>query len=115
MKIIEIKSKKQDNGIWGMPMNCYSIDRLVLNTENELLYSAIIIAIDEKENKKFKLTYYDVNSFLMSIDDYNSTKMFFIKLDKYEVIDNTLYEFDNEQEHLMFLRQQKLKRLENIF
>jgi hypothetical protein len=113
MKVIEIKSKKQDNGIWGMPLNCYGIEgSLWMN--DEILISAIIMAVDEKYNKNFKLTFYKNNNFLISVKFSQGEEMFFIKLEKYEIINNTLYEFDNEKEHLVFLRQKKIKQLENF-
>lgn len=40
-----------------------------------------------------------------------STTIFKVEYHKYEVINNTIYEFDNEQEHCTFLRKHKLLKL----
>jgi len=45
---LEIKSKKQENGLWGMPMQCRSLDRAVyVSDELWKLNSAILIGIAE--------------------------------------------------------------------
>lgn len=117
MKIIEIKSKKQENELWGMPLNCFKIDKWYFNN-NELLLSALLIAIDEKFNRKFEIFDSTDKGFIINLltRDYNNTtsRMFGFKYSNYEVIDNKLYEFDNDQEHMSFLRKEKIKQLEII-
>ena len=31
----EISSKKQENGLWGMPLQCYKMDKMPMNTSAE--------------------------------------------------------------------------------
>lgn len=115
MTIIEIKREKQSNGIWGMPLNCMKISnfRLLLNEKNYILHSALLAAIDEKYNSKFEVINMYDDAFTISIDSVNnfSKKLFYITYSNFEVIDNTLYEFDNKIEHTRFLRKYKLKYL----
>lgn len=44
--IIEIKSQKQENGVWGMPQNVVYIEA-IFPCEDTLLNSAIIMAISQ--------------------------------------------------------------------
>lgn len=46
MKEVTIKAKKQKNGLWGHPHNLGYIDRITW--ENQLLQSAIIMAVSEQ-------------------------------------------------------------------
>jgi len=120
MKIIKIKQEKQENCLWGMPYNCYSIEGDIFIGKNSLLQSALIIAIDETWNRKFKIFFSDSEGFMIQIFTgvYNSfavTKGYNIYYKNYEIFDDTLYEFDNDQEHKTFLRKRKIEQLENIF
>ncbi len=121
MKIIQIKSNKQDNGIWGIPLNCIKIGNFKLYNERLiLLTSSLIIAIDEKFNRKFEVWYdsefLSVRMLNEYIDEYTFRpgKIYTVYFKNYEIIDNTLYEFDNEKEKTMFLRTQKLNKLKNV-
>lgn len=108
MKIIEIKSEKQNNGLWGMPLSCYKIDRFVLLDDRKwLLRSAIIIAFAEKHKCSFNIYGSTDKGFIIN-------SVFWISYHKYEVVDNLLYEFENEQEHIIFLRKQKINKLDVI-
>jgi len=112
MKIIKIKSKKQENGMWGTPYNCYSIDYMPLIDDRKMLiFSAAVAVINEEYNKKFRIDFSTINGFKVKIDDFG---YFTINYDIYEVEGDTLYEFDNENEHLTFLRNRKLKNLDSI-
>ena len=54
MKIYSISQEKQENGLWGTPMNCFKMSGMPpLNDEYKWkLQSAIIAAFDEKYNRK---------------------------------------------------------------
>ena len=110
-----IKQEKQDNGLWGTPFNCFGIDKLApFDKRKEILNSAAIALYDQIYNCKFEIINSTDNSFLFN-SSYNTKHgivSFLYK--KYEVIGNTLYEFDDENEHNIFLRRQKLLHLENI-
>lgn len=94
MKKIGIKSKKQDNGLWGTPLNCIVIDKIpLLDSHKLLIFSAILIAFDEKYNINFRIHFSTDNSFvIMTYGNGN----FSMRYENYEVLGNTLYEFDNE-------------------
>lgn len=114
MKIIEIKQKKQENGLWGTPFNCYKIDKLPPSDNRKChLRSALIAAINQKYNKKFEVFNSTDDGFAIEIpssDLFSNWYMF--PYENYEVVDDILYEFDNDQEHIAFLRKQKINSLE---
>lgn len=121
MKKIEINSKKQTNGLWGMPFNCIKINKMEFYHDNHrsLLSSALIMAINEKFNRKFEVWFNDdylsVNMVGQPINDspfsFSVSKLYTVYFKNYEVIDNTLYEFDNNKEKISFMRKQKINKL----
>ena len=109
MKTIKICSEKQDNGLWGTPLYCYSMDGYhFYDNKRELLNSALIMAISETWCETFKV--YDSTEHGFSVK-VGGEKRYNVHYCRYEVINNTLYEFDNEKEHKVFLRKNKLKQL----
>lgn len=112
---IQIKREKQSNGLWGMPLNCYSMDKFLnLDDRKMLLFSALVTAIDEKYNSRFKIRFSSEESFVVYVEDNYKTKTYQIIYDDYEIEDNIVYGFENKKEHLLFLRNKKLKKLENV-
>jgi len=115
MKIYNISQEKQENGLWGTPMNCIGIDRLApFDKRKELLQSAAIVMVDQIHNCNFKIINSTDNGFFIQIYKERDLLRTFV-YSRYEIVDNTLYEFEDEKEHVLFLRKQKLKQLENIF
>lgn len=116
MKVIKIKQEKQENGLWGTPFGCYYIESVPMNDRKMIIFSAIIAAFDEHYKKPFKIIFSDENGFKIRTNDTNNSFSEIYKLiyQNYEVIDDTLYEFQNEQEHITFLRQHKIKKLQNV-
>ena len=128
MKIIKIKQKKQENGLWGMPSNCYKIDKLplALNDDKKLLLNSAIIAALSEIHSNFEIyNSSDTGFFVSTKNPFNRDiltenyilcgdmfKNFIIFYDNYEVLNDTLYEFENEKEHINFLRNFKLKKIE---
>lgn len=109
MKIIKIKQKKQSNGMWGTPLNCYGLDSPPISDERKyLIWNAWICAINEKFNRRFKFR----NCFNYGVWVNVGDSAYYMSYDNYEVIDDILYEFDSEQEHVNFLRKIKIKQLE---
>lgn len=109
MKTIKIKTKKQDNGIWGTPINCTRYDNFILFDEKlELLRTAIIIAFDELYNQSFEIIFPTLSGFwfIYMIDGIKP-----IKYDDYKVIDDILYIFENENDKIIYHRKNKLKQL----
>jgi len=125
MKAIKILQKKQENGLWGMPFNCFKMSDVMIPSKYEVLNSAIVAAVNEKYNRPFEIFMMSDEGFAIQIytNTYpEKTEMFYLRYSEYEIIDDTLYEFrssnitnENEKEHLLFLREKKLKQLENIF
>lgn len=112
MKKYEIKQERQENGMWGMPLNCYSIDSFILlDDRKHLLFSATISLINQIWNCPFEIICSTTEGFNININTTKRNKLFGIRYDKYEIIDNVLYEFENCQEHSTFLRKQKLEKL----
>ena len=112
MKKIEIRSKRQENGLWGMPINCERINRLapILDSKKELLWSAMVIAIGEQySHTNFDITLNTDECIIVKI--HNLSTLFKLKYCDYEVIGNTLYAFDDSKEHQNFLRKNKLNNL----
>lgn len=116
MKKINIKSKKQENGLYGIPYNCYSILGAppINDDKKNTLFSAIVTALDERYNTGFKISFLSKKSFFITIEQnqYSNQNTFLIHFDKYEYADNILYEFENDNEKTTFLRKYKLKELE---
>lgn len=118
MKKIKINSKKQENGIWGMPLYCVEIDFCPITDERKyLIFSASLVAIAELYEDYFRVFNSTNDSYFVKV----GRSTYKVVYDKYEVEDDILYEFDNDEEHKKFIRKQKLKELnkkvilENIF
>lgn len=110
MKKIKINAKKQDNGLWGIPYYCGGIDTFILlDDRKELIFSASLVAIAEYYNANFTVFNSTNDSFFVKIRSSN----YKIVYDRYEVVDDTLYEFENDYEHKVFLRKQKIQKINN--
>jgi len=119
MKIVKIKQERQENGLWGTPFNCFKMSGTPpFGDEYKLkLQSAIIVAFNERYNRRFEIINNSFsNSFYIKAhtDMYNLTQdiLFNVHYNIYEVIEDTLYEFEDEKEHNSFLRKNKIKQLE---
>jgi len=112
-----IDSVKQDNGLYAIPMTCIAIDKFVsLDKRKELLRSVAFILMNQIHNCEFEIfnsTYYG-----FSIQYYGHLNKICLFLYKdYEFIDNILYAFENDDDHVTFLRKlrkHKIQKLENI-
>ena len=95
----------------GPPGNLYKIDKLIfLDDRKRLLQSALIAAISQQNNQKFEIfgssdTGFNVNS---------GRKIGRLHYNNHEIIDDTLYQFENEIEHNAFLRKHKIKQIKKI-
>lgn len=108
MMKIKIKSEKQENGLWGSPLYCSSIDWTPINDKRKLLiFSASLIAISENYKSSFIIFNSNEDGFFIKIN--NTT--YKLEYDRLEVFDNILYEFDNQKERIIFLRKHKIKEL----
>lgn len=105
---IKIKSEKQDNGLWGSPLSCSSIDWVpIYDKRKNLIFSASLIAISENYKSYFIIFNSNKDGFFIKIND----ATYKLEYDRLEVFDNILYEFDNQKERIIFLRKHKIKEL----
>ena len=95
-----------------MPLACYKMDRMpFLDNRKMLLHSAILIALSENYHGSiFEIFGSNGKGFFIRLN----VKMYNFSYDRFEIEDNILYEFDNEKEHIVFLRKRKIKQL-NIY
>lgn len=96
MKSIEIKSVKQENGLFGMPLQVIKLDKAIFRTpEHELLSSAILVGCAEQyPNHKIEVFWSDEGSFFVkfigSDIPHLKANMVNIKLNQYKLDDNKL-------------------------
>lgn len=68
----KIESEKQDNGIWGTPINCVFIDRYIpLDEKTMLLESAIVVAVAEYFKRNFEIRNSNKDGFGIWFDNKN--------------------------------------------
>jgi len=108
MELIKVNGKKQDNGLWGMPRNCYRMDNFITKDERkEIIRSAAITILNERYNKRFEICYSCETSFSIRFEH----KIYSLMYSNHEVIGDDLYNFVDDKEHKNFLRKQKLEKL----
>jgi len=86
----EIQSKKQDNGLWGMPLQCVKMDGISMNTseENWLKHSAICMAIAEKyKDETFEVLMTDEKGFFVKL---SKSGLWDVEYDDYKLEGNVL-------------------------
>ena len=86
----EIQSKKQDNGLWGMPLQCVKMDGISMNTseENRLKHSAICMAIAEKyKDETFEVLMTDEKGFFVKL---SKSGLWDVEYDDYKLEGNIL-------------------------
>lgn len=86
----EISSKKQKNGLWGMPLQCVKIDKIPMYTseENRLKHSAICTGIAEAyRDETFEIFCSDENGFFVKLSKSGMKK---IRYEDYKLEDNVL-------------------------
>lgn len=115
---VKIKTKKQDNGLWGTPNNCYKINGSPPKDHDlNILASAILIAIDEQYNIKFSVKYMDYTEdgfyVILTDEKIQKNKLLLIKYDICLLEDNTIIYFDDIEERKIYLRKLKIKRIMN--
>ena len=85
-----ISSKKQDNGLWGMPLQCVKMDGISMNTseENWLKHSAICMAIAEKyKDETFEVLMTDEKGFFVKL---SKSGLWDVEYDDYKLEGNIL-------------------------
>lgn len=75
-----IKTKKQENGLWGMPMRCLKIDRMPVysSDENWLKHSAFCIAIGEAYlDETFEIFWTSIDGFFVKLSKSGIKKLYY--------------------------------------
>jgi hypothetical protein len=111
MKLYKIKQEKQSNGLWGTPLNCVKISGMSIDDDKNLFWSAVICLINEHFNRKFEISDYFGKGVYVNLYSDSVSDSFIMNYDRYEVIDDTIYEFSDAQEKIVFLRKNKIKQL----
>lgn len=91
MKLLswDISSVKQDNGLWGMPMNCIYLDAVVLENLDEVKRSAIYAALAESyPYETYEVRFSSKDGFLACLSKSGPK---YIKFDNYELRGNSLF------------------------
>ncbi len=86
-----IKSEKQANGIWGMPLQCIYLDKCIfLDFETELIRSAIVLGLAQfYTNETFEINFSSKEGFLVSFTN-KKIRSIYIEYKKYRVEKNRL-------------------------
>lgn len=103
MLIVKIITKKQDNGIWGVPMSVSDIKyTCVPNDYEHLLISAIMITFAEQyPNHRFSFDCRDKQMFA-TLSSNSRQNRFILRYNDYRVIGNKLYYLENEHDKKLF-------------
>lgn len=121
MIITEIKSKKQDNGLWGMPRNItrYNVSFGDKTYYEEQLISAIVIFMSN-EHKTHDISvreYHTNNTLEFNIDNdydgYGDKHAILINYENFGLYKNKLVEFTTKEDKLNFNRFLKIKHIVN--
>jgi hypothetical protein len=118
MEYFEIKSDKQENGLWGTPMNLvYLYCNNFIGTDDEIKFSAILISLCEKFSNAFISIKSDIgndNKFWVTVEnrryDLQDTS-YIINMSDYGLIGNKLFYIKNEEDKKQFNRIRKLNKL----
>ena len=107
----DIKSERQENGLWGTPMKLMSMEGLPFDIDLEL-HSAIVIGMSEIYDSKFNIKSQSSDSFLITFDNpvlkhpifkYHYTVVY----DRFVLDGNRLYFIKTEKER-RFLKINKI-------
>jgi hypothetical protein len=118
-----IKTKKQENGLWGVPTTVTYYKGLPKNFENHItvtyykgipknfenhiIESAVLISL--YENGTIPESVYSFgNGFKISFSSGNTANY---NYENYMVVDNTLYIFTDKKEKIIFQRKMKIKNI----
>jgi len=110
----KIKSEKQSNGIWGMPMSVTSYDASLKRDQTLFnLQNAIIIAMAETHpNQWLKVRDWGENLyFSLEHKDTYQTGVEIVLFDRMFLENDVLYCFESTKEKAFFLRKKKLEKI----
>jgi hypothetical protein len=121
MKITEIKDKRQDNGLWGIPRNItrYNVSFGDKTFYEEQVISAMVISIANLHyNSDISVRdYHSENTIEFNIDTgydgYGDKHAIHLNYKKFGLFKNKLVEFTTKEDELNFNRFLKIKRIVN--
>ena len=101
-----IKSNKQDNGLWGMPLYLKSVDgNMIFKDSRKMeLFSAILMSFAECQKQNFSLDIKTNNLFILKTHKY-----YYYVLDDFGLINNTIYYLPTDDDKILFNRKLKLE------
>jgi hypothetical protein len=113
MEHYTIKSEKQENGLWGLPLRLQSIKGNIMfkdDYQNSVI-SAVMTAFAEcHRNEDFSYERLDNAPFFYIKADTNYS----YKMDNFGLIGNTLYFMTTDEDKKQFNRLLKLKKLKKL-
>ena len=88
--MLEIKSERQPNGLWGIPLKCYKIDSVPIRDEElHLKFSAICMAIAETHpDEQFEVFWSDNTGFYVKMSESGFKRIVY---ENYTLIENKLF------------------------
>jgi len=119
MKPFKIKSKKQDNGLWGMPMNIVYLNRSAfMDDDDEVKFSGILIALSEDNpNARISIECILNTGIFKAKIEYGifelQDKNHYIDIKHFELIDNMLFFIKDDEERKMCNRIKKIRKIKN--
>lgn len=85
----EITTKKQENGLFGMPLQCVKIDKIFYTSEENLIkHSAICIGIAEAyPTENFEIFWSDESGFYIKLSESGMKR---IRYENYKIEGNSI-------------------------
>jgi hypothetical protein len=86
---IEVPTEPQPNGLYGTPVQCVGIDKVVERTEEaERVFTAILVTVAAAHpNETFKVCFSHENGFML---DFSGSSAIYIEISDYELRGNNL-------------------------
>lgn len=101
-----IKTKKQDNGLWGTPICVNNYETIYVDDNKLLIISAVLTSLYELYYNPLSVKILE-NFFYV----YYNNRNVFMDYKNYYVDDYTLYHFYNQDERKQFERKKKIESL----
>jgi len=110
-----IKSKRQENGLFGTPRNVSSMKNVPFNEDEEII-SSIICAMGEIHKKhNISVDMLTSKHMVINVHKPEDTDRVHIKLEQYSLVKNKLYYFQKPEDKIDFYRKLKIKKIKHSF
>jgi hypothetical protein len=116
MDTFNIKSEKQDNGLWGTPMNIVGLKTIPFyDNDDEVKFSGILMALGERYPNGYITVQMmtATGSFEIFLDQNGTTMTHYTHINHYGLIDNTLYFIKEDEDRTIYERMLKLKKIKD--